>query len=48
MQIISVFCGFWDLRCGNILSKTYCTSQKNNSIELLMVYLSNSVNHKRF
>ena len=30
MQIMLVLGGFWKLRCGDSLSKTYSTSQENN------------------
>ena len=46
IKIMLVFGGFWKLRYGNILSKTYSTSQKNNYLAPFIIYISNSTNRQ--
>ena len=46
MKIMLALGGFWKLRCGNSLSKTYSTSQRNNYLAPIIIYFSNSVKHQ--
>ena len=44
MQIMLAFGGFWKLRCGNFLSKTYYKIQENKYLAPFIIYRSKSIN----
>ena len=39
MQFMLALGGFWRLRCGNILTKKYSTSQENNYLAAFIIYI---------